>query len=359
MLKLSYSVKSVEQRAGQLLEDLLRRIPMLDIAEVKIGRAGKDPGIDLSARVRANKHEYLLVAEVKQSGQPRFARDAINQLKAYISRDQPKAIPIFIAPFLTVATRQVCRNEGVGYLDFEGNVFLSFGTIYIETSTPSRPEAERREIRSLFKPRSAEVLRVLLRSPGRAWKLSELAEESGVSIGHVSNVRNALGNREWIQRQGSGVCLKEPDLLLDAWREAYRIPALEELKLYTPLHGKSWEKALRDFFDSSSSSRVALASFSSAQWMAAYGRTTTQFLYSEPETVAALKASLGMTKPSIGENVIVWVPNDPGVFTDSFVADGKVRCTSPLQTYLDLSQAGERGLEAAEHLRKARLTWLK
>jgi hypothetical protein len=34
-------------------------------------------------------------------------------------------------------------------------------------------------------------------------------------------------------------------------------------------------------------------------------------------------------------------------------------CTSPVQTYLDLSIAGERGAEAADHLRQERLSWPK
>jgi hypothetical protein len=36
-----------------------------------------------------------------------------------------------------------------------------------------------------------------------------------------------------------------------------------------------------------------------------------------------------------------------------------VICTSPIQTYLDLAAAGERGREAADHLRREKLTWPK
>ena len=34
-------------------------------------------------------------------------------------------------------------------------------------------------------------------------------------------------------------------------------------------------------------------------------------------------------------------------------------CTSPIQTYLDLANAGERGREAADHLRREKLKWPK
>jgi hypothetical protein len=47
------------------------------------------------------------------------------------------------------------------------------------------------------------------------------------------------------------------------------------------------------------------------------------------------------------------------VFLDVYEPAPGIRCTSPIQTYLDLSKGGERGEEAAEHLRRMRLTWQK
>jgi hypothetical protein len=98
-------------------------------------------------------------------------------------------------------------------MDLEGNAYIAFGSIYIERSTANQLDREKREFRSLFRPRSAQVLRVLLQDPKRSWKLSQLAEQSGVSIGHVSNVRNALQDREWIEDRSTGIQLKSPDLL--------------------------------------------------------------------------------------------------------------------------------------------------
>lgn len=359
MLKPDISVKHIEAHAGSLLEELLRRIPSLALESVEVAPIGADQGIDVLARIRLAKRDYALVCEVKQSGQPRFAREAINQLKARLPRFNAEAVPVFIAPFLSAATRELCQAENVGYLDFEGNAHLAFGPVYIERETATRPEAEKREFRSLFKPRSAQVLRVLLRDPKRGWKLSQLAEESGVSIGHVSNVRDALIDREWAVFGDAGIELTAPDDLLNAWRESYRTSAAEELKFYTHLHGKSWEKALRQFFEMNRSLQVELASFSSAQWIAPYARTSTHFFYADTEALSALKGALDLSKPAMGENVVIWVPTDAGVFTDAFEADGAIRCASPLQTYLDLAQAGDRGLEAADHLRKAKLVWTK
>lgn len=48
---------------------------------------------------------------------------------------------------------------------------------------------------------------------------------------------------------------------------------------------------------------------------------------------------------------------DEGLFRDAVEPAPHVRCTSPVQTYLDLYVAGERGREAADHLRKEKLKW--
>ena len=55
--------------------------------------------------------------------------------------------------------------------------------------------------------------------------------------------------------------------------------------------------------------------------------------------------------------MVVTVPKDTGVFLDTVEPPPDVTCTSAVQTYLDLWAAGERGREAAEHLRQEKLTW--
>ncbi|MCT6839213.1 MAG: hypothetical protein M3036_16345, partial [Bifidobacteriales bacterium] len=70
----------------------------------------------------------------------------------------------------------------------------------------------------------AQVLRILLRNPGRAWKVVDLAAASAVILGRVSNVRTALLDREWAEANDHGLRLAQPDDLLDAWREVYEAP---------------------------------------------------------------------------------------------------------------------------------------
>ncbi|MFX7883280.1 hypothetical protein ABTK06_20040, partial [Acinetobacter baumannii] len=70
----------------------------------------------------------------------------------------------------------------------------------------------------------------------------ELAQAAAVSLGHVSNVRTALLERDWAQVAEGGLFLSEPDALLDEWQDAYTPPAGERLAFYTPLHGSAFEQ---------------------------------------------------------------------------------------------------------------------
>ena len=100
------------------------------------------------------------------------------------------------------------------------------------------------------------------------------------------------------------------------------------------------------------------ASFSAAQWLAPYARTTTHYLYAGEAGLTALQRELKLSPSTKGENVVITRLNDHGLFRDRIEPAPGILCTSPVQTYLDLAAAGERGREAADHLRQERLKWI-
>lgn len=356
-MKKDNSVKA-ELQAAEALHLLLEQVPSIEHMDVQQQRTrGAGYGADLIARLDVSGHQHTLVCEVKSNGQPRHVRLALLQLRDYVAREANDAIPVFIAPYLSVEAQALCRDYDVGFVDFEGNARLVFGGVFIDRQVASKPAVERRELRSLFKPKSAQVLRLMLREPHRAWRVAELAETAGVSLGHASNVRSGLLDREWARVSPEGLFLSDPDALLDAWREAYEQPAGRRHGFYTTLHGTAFDDAVRELRSAEDASRTALASFSAAQWLAPYGRTGTQYFYADEAGLDRLRSALKLSTASKGENVVVTVLADPGLFRDAVEPVPGVVCTSPVQTYLDLAMAGERGREAADHLRRERLQW--
>ncbi|CUI56695.1 MAG: hypothetical protein J0I68_24185 [Achromobacter sp.] len=360
MMKDTNPMKASEARAGEALRLVLEKIPILQIEGIEAeALSGGDWEPDLTARLLVNGQRHLLICEYKSNGQPRHARSALLELRNYIAERAPEATPVFIAPYLSPAVRRLCEEKDVSYLDLEGNARIAFGGVFIERLMADKPAAEQRELKSLFRPRSAQVLRVMLREPGRAWRVTELSEISGVSLGHVSNVRTGLINREWARASNDGLILSEPDALLDAWRDSYTAPSGEHLRFYTPLHGSMFENAARTALRSDGPGRAVFASFSAAQWLSPYGRTGTHYFFADEDGLHKLQAALQLAPAAKGENMVIIVPKDTGLLADTVEPAPGAVCTSLVQTYLDLSIAGERGAEAADHLRKEKLSWPK
>lgn len=359
MLKAATPEKPQEERALIALEALLGEIPIAQVEDIACqgsGPTGYD--IDIAVHLTVAGKPHRLVCEVIGRGQPRYVRAALLQLRDYVHRHAREATPILIAPYLSDEAKALCRDYEVGFLDLEGNARITFDGVYIDRTAPTRTPALRRQLKSLYMPKSARILRRLLRDPARRWRVTDLAEAAEVSLGHVSNVRTELLNREWAQLDEHGLYLSAPDKLLDDWRDLYEAPAGARGRYYTTLHGAAFEDAAREALSAGrSGGDAAFAAFSAAKWIAPYGRVATNYFYSNAAGLERLKAGLQLRSAARGENVVITVPKDLGILRDVVEPAPGAVCTDPVQTYLDLHVAGERGREAAEHLRAEKLHW--
>lgn len=349
--------KEIARKAAHALEDLLVEIPRLHIHEIVAGQEPiqRDHGVDFIAEADFDGQTVRLFVQVKSNGQPRVARDTAYRLREYLSASGEGGIPMIIAPYLSERAQAVCKDEQMAYLDLEGNAHISFGSVYIDRHVSGKPVPEQRALRSLFSPKSARILRLLLADPNRAWKVVDLSSTVGVSIGLVSTLGAALRKREWAEMTDEGLRLTDPNSLLDAWAEVYQPPKGEELRLYTHLHGKALADKLAAFDWPLGS--VAYASFSAAEHYAPYVRQGSTYFYADAFGAEKLIKHLNLTTPAKGANVIIRIPDDIGVLFDAAAAGHNLLATSPVQTYLDLMRAGERGAEGARHLRDQTLGW--
>jgi len=361
MLKMPNSLKSgssnLEDLAAERLQTVLGGIPFLRPGEPSKEQSSGSCIADFTLPIEVRGQSWTLVCEVKNSGQPRFVREGAFQLRKYLqSLPSRQAYGIFIAPYLSEESAALLKEESFGYLDFAGNCFLSFDGVFVERSgSPHTPE-RRREFREIFAPKASRVLRVLFTDVNRSWRVTELAERAAVSLGQVSNVRRALLDREWASTDSQGVKLRKPGTILDAWSSAYIPKLAAEQDYYTLLHGKELNSAIKTAFASvPPDAHLVLASFSAAQWLAPFARAAGTYFYADQLGMETLSEHIKLERASRGTNISVALPKDDTVFIDSCEPAPGFRSTGLLQTYLDLSRAGDRGREAAEHLRKTRL----
>jgi len=355
MLKYPDPMKT-EQETVAALAELIEHVPIARLQNVAREAAIEDRGVDAVFDVDVADRHYRLVCEVKNDGHPRTARLAIDQLKHW-SLTRPRAELVFMAPYISEQARQLCVDAGVHYLDLYGNYRLALDNLFIERSVADKPAVERRDLKSLFKPKSARVLRWLLKAPDRPARLKEIAEGARVSLGQVHNVKEGLLDREWASTTADGLVLTDADGLLDAWREAYEAPG-QSRRYYTIHHGDALLAKLKALMARDGETpRLAMASYSAANWLAPYGRSETTYLYAWPDILSELEAALSLTQTAKGANVLVTVLDDEGVLLDAVRPAPQIVTTSPVQTYLDLNDSGDRGREAAEFLRHQELQW--
>ena len=351
-------MNSLEHQAAERLKQLLGQVPSIKLDDVRPEAFSSDCGPDFRVPLRAFGRSRTLVCELSANGQPRHVRNGLFNLRNSIANKRGNLVPVFVAPYLSTDSQALCREHEVGFFDLHGNAFISFDGIYIERIVDSAPPAEKRKLKSLFAPKATQVLLVMLRDPERAWRVSELAKASDVSLGHASNVRVALFDREWTLASSDGISLVKPSALLDAWRDNYEVPAGKKLRYYTHLHGRAFEEAARKALRlEANEAHAALASYSAANWLAPYARTGTSFFYADDIGLEKLKDELQLSLTSMGENVVVALPREKWLLSDTVEPVPGFICTSPVRTYLDLAAAGERGRKAAEHLRRQALKW--
>jgi hypothetical protein len=347
---------TLEPEFETLLRGLVGRVPFLKLLSInkkaRLSPTSTDKA-DLVAEVAAGDRKWTLLVEAKRLGQPREARTAVLQLEhdLRLLSASASSYGLLVAPFISKESARICTEAGIGYADLAGNARLSFDQVFVETHAEGNPFREKREVQSIFAPRATRALRVLLQGPLRPWKVTELAEASGVSLGWTSAVRQQLLAREWAAEVPGGFKVTKPGAVVDAWVEAddwekrtrtreYSLLVTEPAEIAARVHGQL--EGRRHAF---------------TQWFAAalrHPHTTvpliTAYVEDFPEQGLIEEALLARQVDSGGRLRLVQ-PRDEGVLNPLQTVQ-ELPLVSDVQIFLDLIHAGLRGDEAAAELRK-------
>ena len=368
MMKTSVIVKDLEDQAADAVRVLLRDVPGVQVESVEREQMIADAyKVDGLIRLLYPGGSYALVIKAKRNGAPSVVRSAIYQLLNHVSRLRQSYetkgtrhfIPMLVCPYLSPASRAICNEHDVAYLDLFGNARLAFDNVYIERAVAEKPRSEARALRSVFSPKAAAILRVMLRQPDRPWRVADLAAQAHASYGHVSNVRKALLEREWLEIRDNGAVLTQPDTLLKTWRENYRPPAGKSISAYTHFHGRQLHERLLGKLNAyAERPRAIYSRHSAAQWLAPFSRGFAQSFYVDESGAELLERELQLTRVERGASVVLHIPTDESLFHDAIERGSGVFCTNPIVTYLDLWIGGDRDREAAEYVGKEFFAWM-
>jgi hypothetical protein len=304
-------------------------------------------------------------------------------------KSRRRAVPLVAVTFMTEAGRQAASAAGTSWFDLSGNAHIVASGLRVIVDGRVNQFRSRGRPASVFAPKSARVVRWLLTHPDRAFTQREIAHATSMTEGFVSRIvarleADAYVSRIGVSGDGEGVAtggghngdvgtgddgradgrhqrkrplqVRDPALLLDAWREEY------EFDRHTIIHGhiaaRSGDALARLVGDTLAAEKLGHAATGlAAAWQlthfAAF-RIATFFVTSEipPE----LGRKLGFREGPSGANISFVVPNDAGVFQGAQDRDG-LRCVHPVQAYLDLKGLPERAAEAAQRLRAEFMNW--
>lgn len=339
---------------------MLELVPSISELEIhhdpEIGLSRPDAAV--TVHTPFGKRDLLI--EAKSSGEPRFIREASFRLRDW--KERRKEVPTYglvMAPFISPESREILRKEGQGWFDLAGNCLLSFDSIHIEVvRADTNPFGNKRRQKSLFSPKSARILRLMLSEPG-PWKGTELSARAKVSVGQVSKVREVLLDNEWATTDSTGLRIVRPGALLEAWRDSRKDEAKILLNGYSLQQGKLLETHLQILFEKvqrTSYATVLLASHSVARRIAPFARSSGEYFYADRKGLELITDELRVEPVESGANIIVYELEDDLMALDGIpLKPEPLRGTSLIQTYLDLSTMGERGREAADHLYKEKI----
>jgi hypothetical protein len=335
-------------------------------------------GFDALVRLRtsAGRPPVLLVeckADLRPAAFPSWA-----QPRTALAEKQ-RATPVLGLPFVSPRMAELCRATGWSWFDLSGNCRIDVpGRVHIERSGNEPIRRAPRPGANLSTPAAGRLLRALL-SPGHAgwtWKHRHFGDpaklfaskdytawphiegDTNVSIGLVNKVVRHLVDQGFVEESDEGVRVSDFSGLLAAWRAAYRFDRHERRSYFTLLKGDALRAALHKVALGAADAAV-YAAFSAAERQAPNVRQPRTWVYVRPPYQDALVQYAEAKEVDSGENLVVLLPEDSGVFlsfdADSFVGEQTIGCTDPVQTYVDLVHAGGRGEEAAQALLEQRI----
>jgi hypothetical protein len=110
------------------------------------------PGPDLLIDAEIRGRPITLVAEAKAQGEPRYIRQAADQLRDFMGRF-PGAYPIVVAPYISGQTAELLRSRGIGYFDLAGNASIDAGPLYISLAGKPNPKPAQKALRVVVRPK--------------------------------------------------------------------------------------------------------------------------------------------------------------------------------------------------------------
>lgn len=328
--------------------ELKRHISFLTHWQVKrCEKNSQDSKADMLLTARYKGKIYRFCIEVKRAGYPQYVREGIFHLEEY-RKANPLCYPIIAVPRLGEQGKKICNKHKVGYIDFDGNMKITFGSIYIEIEGKRTKLPYLTQGQSLFSPKAVRVTKCLLYEPDRKWTQKDIAQKAQLSKGMISRLVKRMVETGYLIEEGKKLSLANFDDLLKAWLEealnrreikkCYYVWAQNPQRLMQTISNELARRDVQYAFTQEAGASL-IAPFSSFDIVTIYIEGFDKF------PVNFLSAS----ETNKGFNVVLLEAPGETIFKDAQEKDG-MKVVDNLQLYVDLMKNPLRGSKQAEHV---------
>ena len=314
---------------GAVLRLLRQRLPPGWTVIQKASPSTMKPRPDFLLDLTEPKGERARIGVItKASVEPKDVAFLAEQLQGSSKVLGGEVVPLIVAPFLSLSTRQRLAELGIPYADATGNIRIvaSRPAIFIETQGAEHdPNRAERPARSLKGAKAGRIVRALcdLRPP---FRVRTLAEKTGINPGYVSRVLTFLETEALIQRESRGPITEVAwRKLIERWALDYSFMSSNRVVSY--LEPRDIAGAASRL--AAAAERVAITGSAAAASVAPVAPTRLLAAYVESPEETAEK--LGWRPAESGANVLLAEPYDKVVFDQTHERDGA--------PYVALSQA--------------------
>jgi hypothetical protein len=323
---------------------ILRNVPGLTVA---VEPGGTDRRVDAILQF-GNQREPVAV-EFKSRANAATARQLVELAKTL---DLPL---LLVAGETTDEARAILEQHRIGVVDGFGNAHLDFPSLLVHLEGRRQPRAIAKAAPARLRGKAGLAAQALLIHTDKAWRVRDLAEETGISVGLAHRVLARLEDEGIVVSEGSGPRqvrrVENPAALLDLWTEEQ-----DERPVRTPgyLLARTPGELIRRL-----GGNLDHAEIDYALTGAAGGSLVAPFITAIPvvelwvaPTAAPDELHLGAGTQAVGDGhnvVFLQAWNDDTLAYRERADDAWV--ANRFRLYADLRRDPRRGREQAEHLR--------
>lgn len=317
-----------------------------------------EPAAD--GRLRIDGRTLELVTEFKRRVGAADAWQMVRMVERLPKR--PTKAALVVADRTTSEARRILADNGIGYIDGDGNAHLAYPGAYVHVERPTRGREQRTPGELRLAGKAAVAAQAMLLEPDREWRVTDLAERTGVSVGLAHAVLARLERLAIVTTQEEGRTrtrmLVEPAALLDLWAEENRDRGVRQLGAYVlpPRSGdvvEATDRLLRD-----AEVQHALTGVAAAALLAPFLTTLPAPTYwvDAAHPLEDLIRTLGGEPADSGANLVLMQADDnlPLVFANE--RDG-IPLANLFRIYVDARTDPKRGREQADHFRRELIGW--